>query len=46
MNRLMTRNKLNIANGYEPNSNYLIDDRYTTFTELINDKATKLVNGQ
>ena len=42
----MIRNKLNIANGYEPNSNYLIDDRYSIFTQLINERLTKLANAQ
>ena len=42
----MTRNKVNIANGYEPNSNYLIDDRYSIFTQLINERITKLADAQ
>ena len=35
-NLIIIRELLNIANGYVDNSNYLIEDRFAIFKDLLN----------
>jgi hypothetical protein len=39
MNQLLVRVLLNIANGYEPENSYLIDDRFNKYIQLQEDRV-------